>query len=72
MTLTDHGSVMFDAVMHVDIAQVECAGPVVPGQHVCGELGNEEAERRSEVVCLANASIQLPESDTATTAGKDT
>lgn len=63
---------MLDAVMDVEIAQVERAGPVVSGQHICGELGDEEAERRGEVVRLAHAGTELLERDPATIAGKDT
>ena len=63
---------MFDAVMDIEITQVERSGPVVPAQHVCCKLGNEEAERWGKVVRFPNASVQLSERDAATTAGKDT
>lgn len=63
---------MLDAVVDVEVAQVERAGPVVPVQHVCGVLGDEEAERRGQVVRFANASVEFPERDSATAAGNDT
>lgn len=63
--LTCQRTIVFNAIVDVEIAQVERIIPVVSAEHVCGEIGDEEAEARGEVVRLADFCVQLPEADTA-------
>lgn len=60
---TGEGRVVLDAVVRVEVAEVEGVGPVVAAEHVRGVLGHEEAERRREVVRRADRARHVSERD---------
>ena len=63
---------MLDAVVHVEIGEVERVCPVAPVEHVCRVIGHEEAERGREVVRLPHQRGELLELDVTTRMGQDT
>ena len=52
---------MLDAVVRVEIGEIERVLPVAPVEHVRRVVRHEEAERRREVVRLAHQSPELAE-----------
>ena len=52
---------MLDAVMRVEIGEIERVLPVAPVEHVRRVVRHEEAERRREIVRLADQSPELAE-----------
>lgn len=53
-SLTRQRTIVFDAIVDVEIAKVKCIFPVVSAEHVCCEVRDEKAETWGEVVCLAD------------------
>ena len=66
---TCQGGVVLDAVVDVEIAQVECIVPIVSAQEVRSILGDEEAKTRCEVVRLSDLRVELFERDSAPRVG---
>ena len=69
---TDERPIMLDAVVHVEIGEVERVRPVAPVEHVCRVVGHEEAERGRKVVRLPHQRGELLELDVTTRMGQDT
>lgn len=62
---------MFDAVVHVDIAEIEPIRPVTAAENARHEIWHEEAESRGEVVGVAHGIAELAERDISTIVRKD-
>ena len=54
---------MFNAIVCIQIRKIKRVGLVVAVEHVGGVVGDEEAERRGEIVRLADDGVQLRELD---------
>ena len=61
--LTGERGVVLNAVVHINIAEVELACPIVSGKHVGRVFGDEEAERRGKVIRRTNFGVQFAECD---------
>ena len=62
---------MLDAVVRIEVGEVERVRPVAPAEHVRRVLGHEEAKRRRKVVSLLHERGQLAERDVASRVRED-
>jgi hypothetical protein len=69
---TGERSVMFDAVVQVELLQIERILTVVLLQHAGGNMWHESAERGAKVVRRTNLSREFGELDPSSTARNDT
>lgn len=57
---------MLDAVVDINIAQIERVRPVTAIQNGGNMIGDEEAERWRKVVCCTHCRVKLTEGDVTT------
>ena len=62
---------MLDAIMYIDVGEIEAPGVVGTVEDLCDVARDVEAERGRKVVCRANSSGQLAEGNVASVARDD-
>ena len=72
LVLTYEGCIVLDAVMHVDVREVEAPGVVGAVEDPRDVARDVEGDRGSKVVSRANLGGQLAEGDVASVAGDET
>ena len=65
---TGERSVMFDAIVQVELLQIERVLLVVPPQHAGGNVWDPRAERRAKVVSRTNLLSEFGELDSSSAA----